>query len=522
MNELEAIKYLDTNITFNANEQTYTAVQYFFNEFNTMFGFDNFEVVQIINKEPMILKLDCSGIIKNLKSLGGVYNIKSLEFKNLVMKCPSLLLLGADELSRKIELVKTVFGCEFLAALKIIYLEPRLLGLTKEFVEAQIYMLSKELDLYGLEIRKLFSVEHRMIYVTQNRILELKRYFMHSFGLDDLEVARVIKSVPEILFDNQEDIEKRFDDYYPNLFIKRDIKEILVNCPEFIKIDSKMVCEKISKIQEFFGVEKKKACEFVRRFPDILFYSDIDLAINKVLKLGINKNYLFAYPNCIGVQSIALKVKFIIARILDTEKEFNNLINLPLSELVSRFMFMQQKEIFEHQDLVLSCKDFLSKYEQKGYKQNNVDLFDNNAILKMCKFYKSLDGKIDSWQDIPFPRLNDVLYFIKSELNEEIVENIEFDFDSRGLEKNLKEILKLSDQEVDFILNKNKELLKSKDIYKIIFKLVRDGLSFEEVSSLLFKKPSLFLYSYFDFIMLVEEILEEKNLNLKQIVECVL
>ncbi|MBR2909737.1 MAG: hypothetical protein IKC11_05285 [Clostridia bacterium] len=512
-------KCLSISFSGEVDNDKINLVKYYFYEFNRLFCFEEFEVVQIINKFPALLSLNKYGIINNFNVLGKTYNIKSFEFKSLIIKTPNLLIVPATVLSSKIELLKATFNYSLNEVLRVVFVEPKLFELSKHDIENQIQMLSTELDQYGLAVRKLFRIEYRLLFVDKKQISSVKRYFMKSFGLEETEVMKVIKAVPSIVFNSVQELSKKFNCYYPNLFIKRDIKEILDVCPEFVLLQPTIVQEKILQLEEYFEVSQKKACDFVRRYPDILFYKDITVKLRVLEKLNISKKYLFVYPECLSFVEFMLPVKFMLSRILGLENSFSQFEKIKTVDLFQRFMFLQDKNAERFDDLILAEDLFVEKHlEFIDYKNKNF--IEKKALFNICELYFNLKNEISNWKDIPFPALSDIVGYINKDLK---IEDVIFLSTNNLIEKNLEllKILCLTQNEIDLIINKNKDILKANDFSKIVIQLIKYGYSYDEVSRLLMRKPDLFLYPIFDFILLVDEIQNSQN-SLFEIIENIL
>lgn len=515
MNQFEVVKYLSNNFGKLTDEQI-TSACFYCEKFKELFGFDFFETVQIINKSPALLQVNKFIVEKNIVALGKAYNIKSFEFKSFVLKNPKILIYNAADVSRKLEILKTVFNCTFLDLLKKLYVYPELMNVSKSDIENKIKMLCKEFDSYGLIVRKLFGEEPRLLFVTKKRIDDIKKFFMKFFGLNELEVVTVLKVVPSILFEEVEELSQKFGVYYPAMFIKRDIKEILACCPEFVTLKPKDVEQKIVDVSKFFEINFKKACEFVRRFPNILFFDNVSKKLQDFVNLGISKKYLLIYPTCLNCVQVAMPVKFLIARILGLENEFVDLIKEPLFQILSRFTFLQQNKIYEHKDLLLQSDEFKQKYKSLGYSIAGYQL-DYNVLYNICNFYIGLKDKLVGWKDIQFPALKEVVSFVN---NKVFVDAFKIQ-KTTDFEKNkiLLNSIKLTDEEISFVINKCSKSLCSKDFSQIIFQLLKFDYSLEEIINLLFNKPYIFSFSIGDFVLVVDEIMENQKVNPKQAIE---
>ena len=81
--------------------------------------------------------------------------------------------------------------------------------------------------------------------------------------------------------------------------------------------------------------------------------------------------------------------------------------------------------------------------------------------------------------------------------------------------------LQLSDQEVYFIINKNKTLEKyfCSDMKKIMDELRKYGYTQEQIIKLIMKKQHLFNYSIKDFTALVNEVLINEKCLINEAIE---
>ena len=343
---------------------------------------------------------------------------------------------------------------------------------------------------------------------------------MKSFGLTELEISEVIKAVPSLAIASPNELVEKFSVYYPNLFIKRDIKEILSICPEFVSLNQDYVVDKIKEIAECFSIKNKKACELIRRNPNLLFYDSIKEKINSILSIGISKDYLISFSAISNELMNVLPVKFVLARTLNLENYFDKLVDIPLKTLLTRFIFMQNNNIFEHNNLLLSEEEFYNKYGLFGY--NKKIEINNNVLVNIAKYYVSLKERLSGWKDIPFPAFEKIEKLINEkietcEYSEYLIdrekENISFD-----VYKVKKQLLNfsLSEIEVRLVNNKTKNLRNVGEIIKIVEHLIKNDFTLEEIVSLIINRPSNFTYSYNDYLLLVNEISEHQNCSIKQ------
>lgn len=479
---------------------------------------------------PEILNKNSYAILNNVDTLSEKYNLKSIEIKYILLKFPFLLITHHKALKYKIKLISTIFGCSIKDAIKLAYIYPELLYVTKSFALNQIKMMCRVLDEYGIALRKIFRKEPRLFLTTENKLSDIKKILMSLYTLTEQEAQKVIKVYPTLCVEDECDLVQKYTFYYKNYFIKRDFKEILSKCPEFILLEECFVEKRINEIQKFFNIEKNKACDIIRIEPNILF---LENPLNKILdfsKLSISINYVKSYPKICVLPEISLPIKFLIARILKLENRFHEICDIESNLLFSRFLFMQTYGYYEHNDLLLSENEFFNKYHISSKILLLNYKFEIKTLEKLCDYYVKLKNTLPNWSNIVFPTLSKIMnyaysvnFFSSQKLTFGYLKYREENFVSRNkfeLFNNLSK-LELNVNEIKMIFNKNNMLFSylKVDAIKTIELLKKYGFSNEKIVLLLINKPTMFNYSIKEFAVLIDNICENENCDAIEAIE---
>jgi len=473
---------------------------------------------------PEILNKSFFSIINNVVMLSEKYNLKSSEVKYLLLKFPFLLTLHQKALRYKFKLISSIFGCSIKDSIKLVYVYPELLYLTKNFVLTQVKMICRVLDEYGSALSKIFRSEPRMLFITENKLLNTKKTLMSFYTLTEHEAQKVIKVSPTLCIENEYDLLQKYNFYYKNCFIKRDLKEILSKCPEFLTLDESVVENKIIELKKVFGIEKNKACDIIRIEPNILF---LENATNKILdfsKLSISLKYIKSYPKICVLPEISLPIKFLIARILKLENRFHEICDLSSNLLFSRFLFMQTYGYFDHCDLLMSENEFYNKY----HISNKVLLlnykFEMKSLEKICDYYIKLKNKLPNWSNIVFPATAKIMnysygsnFFSSHKLTFGYYKHKDESFMSKLAFEAMNNLskLELNLNEIKMIFSKNRMLINfvNVDFVKTIELLKKYGFTNEQIVLFLINKPTIFNYTIRELGSLINDICENEKCN---------
>lgn len=486
-------------------------------ELINIFDFDINDIGYIFHKFPELLSINSLSMINNLKRLESKLNLKCSAIKYLVLKMPIVLVMNEEIFYYKLNLISKTFGCSIVDAIKLIYQNQDLFYLNKEFILTKVKFLCKELNDYGLKVRQLLRNEPRCLYVDEQEIINVKKCLMQNFTLSEEEAVKVIFSTPSILLSYQE-LVKKYNFYYPRYFIKRDLKEILSYCPEFLSLNEKVVEKSIVNIINYYSVKEKDVLNYIRIEPNILFYNSPINRFNIYNKYSINFNYIFSSPRIVMLPEITIPIKFVLSRILSLEDEFSNFAFIDTNLLLSRFLFMQSFGYYTHKDLLLNESKFYEKYNMSSKVLLASYKLTYDAINKICLYYFNLKDKIKYWADIHFPKYEDILEYVYTafDSHNNTIDSHQLKNKNLNLTKRQFEIyvalksMQLTDEESLMIINKVKNLNKfsQMNFVKISKFLKKYGFSQEKIIKKLIHNPSCFNYSIVELNDLVSEICE--------------
>lgn len=513
--------YLKKILKDRLNDANLSNISFITYELQSRFGFDLSDIDYIFYKCPTLLEKNGVSEINNINELTNSLNLKGVELKYLILKMPILLLINADLFKYRLNLISTTFGCSMKDAIKLLYLYPELSFLTKKQIVEKVKQLSQVLNEYGLKIRLLLKMEPRLIFANKADIENIKKYLMKNFTLSESESLKVLCLSPSLIVEGVESVINKFNTYYPKYFIKRDLKEILNICPEFLSLNEYKVIEKINYLKNVFSLSTKESCNFIRLEPNVLFFNSIVDRIKSFAKYNINFKYVFCSPKICTVPEISIPVKFLIARILSLENEFNKICLMDSNLFISRFLFMQTYGYFEHKDLLENEEYFYNKYNISTQVLKANHKLDYDSLTKLCLYYVNSKDKMKHWTDMVFPKWEDILEYLHSgfdkhlRINENyylLKENYLFSRRQFDLYLELKTML-MFHEEIVFVLRKNFNLNKflAIDVKNIVLMLKKYGFSQEQIIKFLMKKTHLFNYSIRDFNILINEICETEK-----------
>ncbi len=493
------------------------------------FQFSSVDLLYITFCCPQILTCNKKEFVKNLTALASLNNLRAKEIKYFVIKYPFVLLLNGSRLLYKIDLVSKLMALSKKEAIKVLYTFPDLMFISKVQVKNQICMLSENLDEFGLGLRKVFAQNSQAMYLTKEQLSDLKDILMKKFTLSSTEANNVLKADPSLLSLSQDDLNKKYNFYYPRYFVKRDLKEIIPKHPEFLSLKEEEFICKLLDVEKSLSLTENQALQFIRLNPEVLFISDFSQKISGLKKFNINTEFIKRTPQLCSVLEMTLPIKFVLARILNLENYFADICKMNTRLFLSRFLFMQISEKFDHADLLISDDEFFEKYNishrmlMLNYKINK------DVINNICKYYASQKDSMLGWTDVVFPSEMQVQDFLLDrectteqyfppyfELREKHnISKSEYNF-YKALTR-----FHLSIPEIKLVLKKCPSLAKCgvNNILSIFELMRKNGVSFEGMLITLLQKPSLFTHAICDFDQLVCEIVDYYDCNFKDALE---
>ena len=527
MNEFEFNLYKTLPInTF--IDYDYEQVRSKFDVLQEYFKFSSLDIFYLVYSCEEILKCNSYEFEQNIKSLANIFNLKSKQIKYFILKFPFILTINYKIHVFKCQLLSQTFSVSYKDVLKIMYIYADTMFLNKSQIKKQIQLLSVSIDEYGLALKRLLKSNPLFIFTDEGKINELKELLMRQYTLSSYEANKVIKLAPEVLSFDIELIAKRLRHYYSRYFVKRDFKEILPHYPSLLLISEYEFTQKLIDIEKTLDISEKQACNLIRLNPDILFVEDFQKKIAGFCKLNISKEFIKENPQILSTIEVTLPIKFIITRILGLENYFVDICKMNTNLFLSRFLFMQTNNKFNHSDLVLSENDFQRTYNisSKMLLLNYRLSFEN--IQNICKYYISLKEKLLGWTDIVFPTIKQIQEFIADKYNSQedcftnFIKFKEVCFKTKREYDLFKIFNKLHLNFTEYSLVRNKcpsiVFIEPKSLLKIVDILRKNGVSFEDILNLLLSKPHMFTHSIKDFEMILQEIMEYENCDFKEAV----
>lgn len=508
----------------------YDNVSSIFDDIRSRFGFGLFDMYEIFFKCPELCLANKNAVKKNLDGLDKICSLSSHQMRYLVLKFPFVILVNHVLAEYKVKLLSTLFADSRTDVIDKVVICPNLLFLSKMQIFEKIKMLSEVFDEFGEGVRRLISSHPYLLFISKKQIKEIERVLIYDFTLSEKECAIVFKNCPELLLLQQSDLKKIFNYFYPAYFVKRDMKELFVACPRLMILSPAIFEFKINQIQAVLDATKDETLFFVRNCPNILFFENPFEKINGYKKLRINMEFLKIHPKICLKQEITIPLKFIFARILGLESEFEQLCNVDTKALISRFLFMQSHNLYSHEDLLLPEKDFFKKYSISTSVLQVCYPVKDNDVKQICNYYLGLSNSLPNWADIVFPEIQDLVKFVKGKYKTKYL------FPSFGFAR---EKLRISKKQFDLICLLRKLHLgfdeclyliricpmlanaSPKNVLTTINYLRKQGFSFEESVDLLLRKPTLFTYFIGDFEQVFEGTKRFYKCSAKQAVELI-
>lgn len=509
-------------------EMNFEKVSILCDQLQKRFGFGIFDVFEMYYKCPALCDYSASAIEDNLKEFEKCFAVSSRQMKYFVLKFPFILVLNHKLLEYKINLLSTVFAVSKIEVLDKIMLCPDLLFISKAEIVNQTKMLSDVFDEFGEGIRRLLRVCPELLFVSKDHIKSLERIMFYDFSFSNKESNIIFKTCPELVFNSPEQLKDLFMFYYSKYFVKRDLKEMIPRCPQFLFLSPSAFKEKLEMIQNALDSNEKEALLFIRRCPNILFFDNPKTKLHGFKKFAINMEFLKFHPDVCICQEFSIPLKFVLARILGLESDFEELCKINTKTLVSRFLFMQSKHVYTHQDLLLSDEEFFKKYNVSSDVLKICYIVTDDDLQKICKYYVDLKDTLPKWTDIVFPDVKDVERFLKEKLRENF-SCPSYDVLREKYQLTKKQYTLLSSflslyldrDECMFLINKCKSLTKcsSKNVLNTVNFLRKQGFAFEHIVQLLIEKPTLFTYFIGDLENVFENVSKFYGCSAKEAVE---
>lgn len=472
------------------------------------FKFGDFDVYEIFYKCPNVLSTPIFLLKENIEKLEEKFLLSSSRMRYFVLKFPFMLLVRSNLWEFKIELISTLFAISKTEAIDKLVLCPDLLFISKEEIKKQSAFLSKELDTFGEGIRRISRDFPEVLFLKECEIKNLKKILIEKFTFSEKQVNKIFKTCPEVLFFPVQKLNGLFEFYYPKYFVKRDLKEIFSNCPEMFKLSPFEFERKFESVKSSLCATESEVLNFIRKCPSAMLFENLKTKFDGLKKFNINMEFVKAHPSLFLVQEFTIPLKFVFARILGLESEFENLCLVNTKTLVSRFLFMQAKKIYSHEDLLLDEFEFFEKYKVSSDVLKICYVISEENLRKICEYYVNLDGKLPNWTDIVFPQIKDVKNFIKEKFKQNFPK-VQYDSlrEKHNFTRKQHKLLSvffslyLDNDECLYLVHKCKGLsrCRSGNIIAIFHFLRKQGFSFEELVKLLLEKPTIFTYFVGDF-----------------------
>lgn len=490
------------------SDVSYENVSLLFDLLQSKFGFGDFDVFEIFHKCPQLLNVQVSLVEKNIEKLESIFRINSVHMRYFFLKFPFMLLVNCELLKFKIDLFSTVFACSKNEVISKFIVCPDLLFMGKGEIKKQIIFLSENLDEFGEGLRRILRDYPQVLFLKKENLKDIEKNLLQDFTFSKDQVNVIFKTCPEIMFFSREKLKEIHDFYYPKYFVKRDIKEIFSSCPQLFLLSKGEFERKTETIKNLLIATDKELLNFIRSCPDALLFENPKTKFDGFKRFNINFEFLKYHPKIFMSQEFSIPLKFIFARIFGLESEFERICEMDTKTFISRFLFMQSQKLYSHQDLLLSEQEFFEKYRVSSDVLKICYIVSDENLKQICAYYVNLKGQLPNWTDIVFPNTKDVVRFVKEKLktNHQILP-YEILKEKQNFTKKQYKLLSvfyslyLDNDECLFLLKKCKSLACSNpsNVIGIFHFLRKQGLTFENVVKLLFKKPTMFTHFVGDF-----------------------
>jgi len=501
------------------------------NDIQDAFNFASVDVCEMLYNCPEILQYSHASIKRNLDENAKTFNLKSKELRYLFLKFPHLLLVESAVFKYKLTLLSTVFAVSKKEAINKIMIYPDLLYVGKIAITSSLKTLSSVLDEFGEGLRKIYSECPELLFYNEAHFKKLFSVMLYSFSFSMKEAQRIFKAVPTLMTKSDDELVDIFNFYYPKYFVKRDFKEMIPLCPEFLSLKPSEFETKIKEAKNIFSFSEKEACAFFRFCPNLLFYRSLSSKVDTLRRFSINIEYLKIHPSVFTAPIITIPLKFLLARILGLESEFEEICKMDTKTFISRFLFMQGMRKYTHKDLLLSEEDFEAEHHISTKALCASYVVSSKNLKNICEYYISLKERLPKWTDIDFPDISEVENYLKERLD---IPHVQINYNSLREKYNLtyreydliKNLLSLhlGFGESLFIVTKcpylahsgYDSLVRSIDIFR------KYGYHLEQVIRLLFDRPSIFAHNCIDLDELIKSNIEYYNFDIEQVVSTVL
>lgn len=503
-------------------------VSVIYDNIKSRFGFGVFDMYEIFSKCPQLCTASNTSVLENLNGLENICCLSSRQMRYFILKLPFTLLINYELVKYKIDILSVLLALPRADIVDRITVYPDLLFISKAEIKKQTAMLSEQLDEFGEGVRRILRIHPNLLFTSRAHIKALKKIMIYDFTISNKESGIIFKTCPTLLFKSESQLKDIYKFFYPRYFVKRDMKELFPACPQFLMLPPKIFVEKFAKIQNALNATEKETLYFIRTCPNIMFFENPYQKIIGFKRLNINMEFLKVFPKVSLRQEFTMPLKFIFARILGLESEFERLCETNTRTLLSRFLFMQAKQLYSHEDLILSECEFVKKYNIATKVLKICYPITSSVIKQISAYYVNLKESLPKWTDIVFPEFNDVEKFAheKYKTNYEIPNftSLREKYNTSKREFEIVSILHslyLGIDECIYLIRMCPMLsnCNPRNIIKVINFLRRFDYSLEEVINLLLKKPSIFAYFVDDFVSLFNETLKMYNCPIKNVVD---
>ena len=243
----------------------------------------------------------------------------------------------------------------------------------------------------------------QLLTIPKSNLYSFTQTIMRTFSYPNPELDRILFTTPSLAtYDNAKLLHQCKMLSSCNIFVKRDLKEILLSSPTILSLTQDELISNILNLARLFKLSsEKQILEFVRLCPRAIAVRDIYRKLKLLDEYSIKLAHIVYSPSILKSQTILSAIKFLILKSVHQEYCIDSIIDMSIDELVSKLKFLHNinssvndislcNELFENKYHITTSK-LLKKYKTSPHelKQLFVAAFGNN--LKFNKFKTFFD-----------------------------------------------------------------------------------------------------------------------------------
>ena len=445
---------------------------------------DNNQTIQYLKSHPMFLSQDIKIVYRTLYELKNEYKIQTDVLCNTIEKTPYLF--SNSNVIPNIYILKKTFKYSTAELNHLLNNDINILLAPTNQIKTNLTDFIKQLVLDDAKTVSIVKSYPQVLLIPKKVLFVVSRKIMRTFSISEKQFSQMLGTCPQILSLSPDTIEKFFNALTKDkLFVKGDLKDILLMCPYILLIKPTTIIKKMRDICSVFCIEtKKEATRFVWKCPEILIISDIEKYIKPLEDVGLNRRYLKIAPVVLREQTIVTIIKFLFLHAFGLEYDLDMVISQSTNMITSKLKFLNLNN-HPLKDAVIDNNKFFVKYKttltsiQEKYPIDKDEIFN---ILKLACDKCNAPHLLSKYFSFFFSSYITDINFMLSNINDQISNKLKI--------KKLLSLIGLSNQRAEIIAKQLEKTVTFSNCLMIMNILYSFGFSREEIINLILKKPT--------------------------------